>query len=473
MKKQLGCILAALMAVVVMAIGGCSSGSSDTSSGLGAGGGTVTYSISGTITSGGAALADVTVSTNGGSATTNAGGYTIGGLANGNYTITPVKTGFTFSPATLAVTVNGANLTGQNFTATATGSGSTGTNQLPKTGQTTSYAAGDDGALQKGVAWPNPRFTDNTNGTVTDNLTGLVWLKNANCFGIQNWTTALASANTLASGACGLSDGSSAGQWRLPNINELESLVDLSRFAPALPSGHPFTSANNYYWSSSSLMGLEADVAWAVFMTVGSIGSDAKSTGNFYSVWPVRSGQVAATIALQATGQTTCYDASGTAIACAGTGQDGDKLKGVTAPAPRFTDNDNGTVTDKRTGLIWLKNANCFNEQDWTTSLTFANTLASGACGLTDGSTSGQWRLPNRKEFSSLMDRSISYPALSIGHPYLSVQNGMYWSSSSFASDINSAWLMGTQYGHAYEYPKNLSASSYGNNYVWPVRSGL
>ena len=54
---------------------------------------------------------------------------------------------------------------------------------LPKTGQTTSYAAGDDGALQKGVAWPNPRFTDNGNGTVTDNLTGLIWLKNANCFG--------------------------------------------------------------------------------------------------------------------------------------------------------------------------------------------------------------------------------------------------------------------------------------------------
>ena len=52
---------------------------------------------------------------------------------------------------------------------------------VPKTGQTTGYATGDDGALQKGVAWPNPRFTDNGDGTVTDNLTGLIWLKNANC----------------------------------------------------------------------------------------------------------------------------------------------------------------------------------------------------------------------------------------------------------------------------------------------------
>jgi hypothetical protein len=41
-----------------------------------------------------------------------------------------------------------------------------------KTGQTTSYRSGDDGDLEKGVTWPNPRFTDNSDGTVTDNLTG-------------------------------------------------------------------------------------------------------------------------------------------------------------------------------------------------------------------------------------------------------------------------------------------------------------
>ena len=51
---------------------------------------------------------------------------------------------------------------------------------VPQTGQTDYYAAGDDGALQKGVPWPTPRFTDNGNGTVTDNLTHLIWLKNAN-----------------------------------------------------------------------------------------------------------------------------------------------------------------------------------------------------------------------------------------------------------------------------------------------------
>jgi len=54
---------------------------------------------------------------------------------------------------------------------------------VPKTGQTTSYDTRDDGALEKGVAWPTPRFTDNNNGTITDNLTKLIWMKNAQAFG--------------------------------------------------------------------------------------------------------------------------------------------------------------------------------------------------------------------------------------------------------------------------------------------------
>ena len=54
---------------------------------------------------------------------------------------------------------------------------------------------------------------------------------------------------------------------------------------------------------------------------------------------------------LPRTGQTTCYDVAGGVIACTGTGQDGDKLAGVTWPSPRFTDNGNGMLTDQLTGL--------------------------------------------------------------------------------------------------------------------------
>jgi hypothetical protein len=70
---------------------------------------------------------------------------------------------------------------------------------------------------------------------VTDNMTGLIWLANANCFGLQTWPNAMAAANTLASGACSLTDGSVAGAWRLPNVREQQSLVDYNYFFPAVP----------------------------------------------------------------------------------------------------------------------------------------------------------------------------------------------------------------------------------------------
>jgi hypothetical protein len=126
---------------------------------------------------------------------------------------------------------------------------------VPKTGQTTSALAGDDGDLQKGIESPDPRFTDNSDGTVSDNLTGLRWLKDANCPDISPnaWHDALAAVGNLADGACGLSDGSSAGDWRLPNRNELLSLLDMEQFSPALPSAHPFANLQaSYYWSSTT-----------------------------------------------------------------------------------------------------------------------------------------------------------------------------------------------------------------------------
>ena len=64
-------------------------------------------------------------------------------------------------------------------------------------------------------------LSDNGDGTVTDSSTGLVWLKNANCFGSVNWDEAKTKASQLKNGQCGLSDGSTAGQWRLPTINKL------------------------------------------------------------------------------------------------------------------------------------------------------------------------------------------------------------------------------------------------------------
>ena len=62
---------------------------------------------------------------------------------------------------------------------------------VAQTRQTTSFAEGDDGDTRAGVPSPTPRYTDNHNGTVTGKLTGLIWLKNANCFGSATWAQAL------------------------------------------------------------------------------------------------------------------------------------------------------------------------------------------------------------------------------------------------------------------------------------------
>jgi hypothetical protein len=159
---------------------------------------------------------------------------------------------------------------------------------VPKTGLTISYADYDDGYYEKGVAWPIPRFTDNNNGTVTDNLTGLIWLKDANCFGTRAWSDALSDCNGLASGQCGLTDGSTEGDWRLPNVKELQSLIDYGEYWPALPSGDPFTNVqSSNYWSSTTFAP-STDNAWLVVMFHGGLIISNKSS-SFY-VWPVRGG---------------------------------------------------------------------------------------------------------------------------------------------------------------------------------------
>jgi hypothetical protein len=164
---------------------------------------------------------------------------------------------------------------------------------VPKTGETDSHGTpGSDGDLQKGVAWPTPRFTDNKNGTVTDNLTGLIWMQNANFFAPKTWTEAIGTAATVANGIGGVADGSKAGDWRLPNIRELLSLVDFGTGGPAFPSPNPFTGVTweNRYWSSTSENGSLPNLAWWLGFDLGFTGTDDKDS-HYYLVWCVRGGK--------------------------------------------------------------------------------------------------------------------------------------------------------------------------------------
>jgi len=168
---------------------------------------------------------------------------------------------------------------------------------VPKTGQTTSYATGDDGDLEPGVTWPGTRFTE-SNGTVTDHLTGLIWLKNANVpSATRTWATALTDVAQLNTD--GTMNGNSAGDtsnggshqtdWRLPTVQELQSLIDYGQYSPALPTGHPFTGVqSSYYWSSTTYAGLTS-YAWRVYLDRGYVRYDPKGYAHY--VWPVRGGE--------------------------------------------------------------------------------------------------------------------------------------------------------------------------------------
>ena len=324
---------------------------------------------------------------------------------------------------------------------------------VAKTGQTEIYTERDDGDLKMGVAWPDPRFTDNQDGTVTDNLTGLIWLKNAYYLNTEKtWDEALTACAVLADDGVNLTDGSAPGDWRLPNVNELLSIIDYSVYPIPLPAGHPFDNVRgSLYWTSTTyLYYSDTSKALRVNLNDGNVFGDAKT--NRDRVWPVR-GVADGPAPVPKTGQTEYY----------GCHDDGILKKGVKWPNQRFTDNQDGTVTDNLTGLIWLKSANCFGSGDWTQALSNANGLADGSCGLTDGSIPGDWRFPNIRELLSLIDYGQSYKLLPKDHPFTGV-GGTYCSSTSSAYTSVYFWSVNFAFGDVYAYNKAY------NWQVWPVR---
>lgn len=136
---------------------------------------------------------------------------------------------------------------------------------------TTTLAIGTSTVFANGGKFPTA--LDNNNGTVTDPGTGLVWLKNINCFGKQDWATASSSATSLQSGACGLSDKSTAGQWRLPTETEIKGMLRKRLNAP---------NYGTYYWSSKN------NVTYYIHAENGEVFPQTYKTA---VTWPVRVGQ--------------------------------------------------------------------------------------------------------------------------------------------------------------------------------------
>jgi len=161
---------------------------------------------------------------------------------------------------------------------------------------------------------------------------------------------------------------------------------------------------------------------------------------------------------------------------CLGTSA-GVKVKPNGCPVPasssRYSDNGDGTVTDNRTGLIWMKNASCYGGLRWKEVMQWVAKLEHGQCGLRDDSRAGMWRLPTINEWKAMVDKRYKNPALSnaagTGHwddgdAFSGVPTGdaEYWSSTKYSR--SSMWYMDINSGNVND-SRNLLD-------VWAVRDG-
>lgn len=153
---------------------------------------------------------------------------------------------------------------------------------IPKTNQTTVYRAGDDGTYQKGKPDAPPRFTDNGDGTVTDNATGLMWVKDPSQLGgnfgtpavpsAMNWNTAIDDCEALS--YAGHND------WRLPNIFELISIITWQKNYLAIDESFFENIQGSPYWSSTTWKAGDTD-KWYVDFAYGQVGKWFNGIGSF------------------------------------------------------------------------------------------------------------------------------------------------------------------------------------------------
>ncbi|VAW64981.1 hypothetical protein MNBD_GAMMA11-135 [hydrothermal vent metagenome] len=165
-------------------------------------------------------------------------------------------------------------------------------------GSTAVYAVCTSPGTNLNITKPDNLYTNNGDGTVSDNNTGLMWqacplgLSGTGCatgtLQIETWQSTLATARTDTTG--GYTD------WRLPNKNELMSLIDFACFSPAINNGvFPATTlipppAGDFYWTSTPVLGSTSvnTLIWAIDFDNGSTTGASKDNANSGHVRLVR-----------------------------------------------------------------------------------------------------------------------------------------------------------------------------------------
>ncbi|HTG01142.1 MAG TPA: DUF1566 domain-containing protein [Nitrospirota bacterium] len=389
---------------------------------------------------------------------TNTQSVTVSGAAQ-----TSGVTAQDFSSPIIYTLMDGAGAT-KTYTAVVTIA--SGTLNLQKTGQATSYCSAstsDDGTLQKGVPFLSTRFSVNSS-MVSDSLSGLTWPVDGStptavgCTGgVMAWQDALDYISCLNSNSyLGMTD------WRMPNANELASLLTASvpNVSSWLNSLLLFSNMQGNFYFTSTSHPSDATKARIINMVTGNSVFGSKT--DLLNVIPVR-GTSDGRAPVPVTGQTTSSS----------TGDDGDVQAGIAWPATRFTSLGSGTMMqDNLTGLIWTADGNtpnslvCSMDGTWQGALNYIACLnTTGYLGYTD------WRLPNINELMSLIHAGQADTAAWLNtQGFSNVQGNFYWSSTTNASDTARAWGVFMQVGNK---DTNIKTNDAGDNLkAWPVRGG-
>jgi hypothetical protein len=266
---------------------------------------------------------------------------------------------------------------------------------VPDTGQTLCYddrqiipcpSVGQDYYGQDGNYLINPpSLTDNLNGTVTDNLTGLTWEQKtaANEQTLYYYSDAVNYCETLSLG--GHDD------WRVPTRKEYSTILNLGRVSPALDITYfPYYTSNEiYYWTISPYK-IDPTKMWTVQISFGTI--EKYPYGE--EVWPLK-------------------------VRC---------VRGSAESSADYTDNGDSTVTDNVTGLMWEQKTDDGGPRDKANKFTWKDALAYCENLILGGHD--DWRMPTPKELERLVDLGKSSPAIDTTY-FSNTSNGLYWTGTT------------------------------------------
>ncbi|MEI7978893.1 MAG: DUF1566 domain-containing protein [Bacteroidota bacterium] len=265
--------------------------------------------------------------------------------------------------------------------------------RLPDTGQKNSYTNtfGEDNDYSINL----PFYIDNKNGTITDTVTGLMWQQTDG--GEMTIENARIYCDTLILGTFT--------NWRLPNVHEAFSILNLQNNNPALDILYFTKTAAEYWWTSD------------------------KQSNDITKIWVTNAGG-----GIGNHQKTETISAGGTKKFHVRAVRD------VTTPTVipnHFTDNGNGTITDHLTNLVWQKEPNT-NAVSWENAILYANNLI-----LENDS---DWRMPNIKELQSLNDEGFVSPSVNT-NIFSNMGVKKYWSSTTQQNQVANAWYWNTQFG--------------------------